>query len=120
MATYADRYAAALGSILGDDVTVTNGQGLIVIELGAANVAIWAPSTGDKRRPVSLAAAQEGLASAARKLRGEIPKYREEFKAPAHILADFLHARSTPESAPDGFDDGTTADALAPVERPRR
>lgn len=96
MATYADRYAGALAAALGDDVAVTNAQGIIVIELRGARVTISPPENVDRRGPVSGTQVRDGLASAARKLSAEIPRYRESFREPARILAEYLRVRSVP------------------------
>lgn len=101
-ASYDDRFASELSSLLPDDVEVSADHGMIVITRGAASVPMFTPG-GDRRRSVETSEARAFLADAARKLSREIPKYREQFKAPARDLVEILrHA----------------ADAVAPVTTP--
>lgn len=116
---FADRFATELLSWLPDDVEVSADRVMVVITRGTASVPMFTPR-GDQRRRVDTEEARAFLADAAHKLRGEIPKYCEEFKAPARELADILYRAAGGETTPDGADDGTTADALAPVEKSRK
>lgn len=88
-ASYADRFANELSSLLPDDVEVSADPSMIVISRGTASVPMFMPG-GDRRHRVKTSEARAFLADAARKLSGEIPKYREQFKAPSRELVGIL------------------------------
>jgi hypothetical protein len=115
MNSYANRFAVAMAPLLPDDVEVIEASGLIVIQRGTANIAMWPPSTPDKRAAVSFEQARTLIRDAAARLAGEIPKYREVFRPPARELVEILRTAA----ADPNEDEATTGATPAVVEPPR-
>lgn len=94
-AAYADRFADALRARIPgpyhQGVDVVNSQGMVVLARGTARVVVRQGLVTDRRGPVHDDAVTDALKAAARHLRGEVPKYREEFRALSLELADILH-----------------------------
>lgn len=90
-ATYATRLASALAAALPDDVTVTDSQGLLIIERGDARATVWPPS-GDKRRAVAARDVADVRRWAADSLARGIPHYVPRFVQPARELVAILRA----------------------------
>ena len=91
MKSYPERLAAALRSVLPDDVNVEAPQDWDEVSISRENARVMvSPSASDRRAAVDQSAIMAALNRAASKLGRDIPHYREEFRAPARELAGVL------------------------------
>lgn len=93
--TYADRLADALAERYGEAVTVTNSQGMLVLQRGNARATAM-PTGRDKRRAVTADDVDAVAAGAASRLARDISHFRPEFVAPARELVAILRGDVCP------------------------